>query len=96
MLFKNVIDLELISSVLEACNLTNENYKKTTVLIWQNDSSKTGLTLKLYSQTIDLKNYIAKISWVFDNDKFVIIDSCKDFGKSLNIELSKKIIDLLN
>lgn len=96
MIFKNIIDTIITDSILDFCYLTPTNFIKKTFLLWKNDSDKIGLTLKLYNQTKDLKNYILKISWIFNDDKFIIADQCKDFSQSIGIDLSKKIIELLN
>lgn len=96
MLFKNIINDDIVSSILDLCYITKEHYKKHSILLWENDEKKKGLTLKLYGQTIDLKNYILKVSWSLNNDLFEVSKGCTDFAQSIGFELTKKVLELMN
>lgn len=93
LVFKNIVDISLKNDITEFMYITNEKYSKIDILLWKN-VEKIGVCVKLYSNTTDLKNYILKVGWIFNNDKFEIIPSCSDFGQSMGTELSKKIVNL--
>ena len=82
--FKNIRNEEILAQILDFVFISKSKYKKISCVYWfDKNKNKGGLTLKFYNDTKELKNYILKLSWIQENDKFRILDYLTDFAQDL-------------